>query len=207
MEWLLEIQARIFEPFYTTKAPGKGTGLGLSVVHGIIQQSGGRIEVDSAPGQGSAFNVYFPAIAEQVPAVATSLSNRREGLTGTETLLLVEDEDAVRTTSMMALQTWGYNVLAAASGEEASQILAQHADQVELLLTDVVMPGMSGRELADALRQEHPGLKVLFMSGYTSDAVLRHGILHGAANFLEKSFSPATLAEKVRYVLDRPEVG
>jgi PAS domain S-box-containing protein len=198
-----EIQSRIFEPFYTTKAPGKGTGLGLSVVHGIVQQSGGRIEVDSAPGRGSVFNVFFPAIAEDVPAAAASRSSRREELNGTETLLLVEDEDAVRTTSMMVLQTWGYNVLAAASGEEASQLLAEHAERVELLLTDVVMPGMSGRDLADALRQENPDLKVLFMSGYTSDAVLRHGILHGAANFLEKPFSPATLAKKVRDVLDR----
>lgn len=123
-----------------------------------------------------------------------------------ETLLLVEDEEAVRKSSQRVLQARGYTVLAAASGEEASRIAARHAGQIDLLLTDVVMPGMSGRELADALQGANPRLKVLFMSGYTPDTVLRHGVVHRATNFLEKPFSPVLLAEKVRSILDRPNV-
>jgi len=197
-----EIKARIFEPFYTTKGPGKGTGLGLAVVHGIVKQSGGHIEAYSEPGHGSTFKAYLPAIAEENSS-PKGPDKGRMAKGGTETVLLVEDEDAVRRISETALRSNGYQVLTAASGPEALRMAASYRGDIALLVTDVVMPGMSGRQLADALRSQYPKLPVLFMSGYTSDAVLRHGVLGGEENFLQKPFTLLSLANKVREVLDK----
>jgi PAS domain S-box-containing protein len=195
-----EVKARIFEPFFTTKGVGKGTGLGLAVVHGVVNQSGGHIEVESEPGKGTAFKLYFPA-------VDAGLSKREsdpleQSLTGAETILLVEDEENVRGLFSLALQARGYRVLAASNGIDAIKVAENHGQPIHLLLTDVVMPRMSGRELADALTSRFPGLRVLYMSGYTDDAVVRHGLVQEKVPFLQKPATPARLASKVRTVLD-----
>ncbi len=196
-------KARVFEPFFTTKGPGKGTGLGLSVVHGVVQQAGGRIEVDSEPGRGTTFRVYLPleenAVPRQKPAAVPVSSPG-----GTETLLLVEDEEAVRGLTRMTLEAGGYRVLEASHGAEALRLAERHAEPIHLLVTDVVMPGMSGRELADRLTASRPGLRVLYLSGYTDDAVVRNGVLEAGVAFLQKPFGVDALARKVREVLDRP---
>jgi CheY-like chemotaxis protein len=197
-----EVRARIFEPFFTTKGPGKGTGLGLAVVHGIVQQSGGFIEVESEPEQGATFRVYLPVIDEEAGPLSR-LVKKRSAKPGTETVLLVEDEEGVRQVAELALRTHGYTVLVAANAAEALHAVDEHRDAIAILVTDVVMPGVSGSQLADSLRGRYPKLKVLFMSGYTADAVLRHGILDGAENFLHKPFTPVSLANKVREILDK----
>lgn len=198
-----EIKARIFEPFFTTKGLGSGTGLGLAVVHGIIRQSGGEIEVFSEPGAGSTFKVYFPAVQSEAQA-ASDRNGSKESRRGSERVLLVEDEDAVRNIAELALRSHGYTVLAAACGKDALRIAEEHEGKFSLLLTDVVMPGMSGRQLSDTLRARHPALKVLFMSGYTTDAAVQYGILEGEANLLQKPFTPSVLAARVREVIDKP---
>ena len=193
-------RARIFEPFFTTKEPGRGTGLGLSTVDGIVKQSGGFIQVDSEPGVGTSFKIYLPSVDEpagQLPIVASSLR-----CTGTETILLVEDSPAVSGAARNILNRCGYVVLEAKSAVAALALAATHKGPIHLLLTDVVMPGMSGRELGDQFRAIRPEAKVLFMSGYTNDAVLRHGVLASGIAFLQKPFSPDALATKVRGVLD-----
>jgi two-component system, cell cycle sensor histidine kinase and response regulator CckA len=195
-----EVKARIFEPFFTTKGVGKGTGLGLGVVQGIVKQSGGNIEVYSEVGIGTTFKIYLPAVQEQLtPLPGPGLSSPA---VGTETILLVEDEDAVRELTVLVLQGSGYSVLKASSGKEALQLIEDRTDGIDLLLTDVVMPEMSGNQLAQAMRSIYPGLKVLFLSGYMDDAVFRHGILQDKVAFLQKPFTPASLAKRVRAVLD-----
>lgn len=196
-----EIKQRLFEPFFTTKAPGRGTGLGLPVVHGIVKQSGGHIEVESEPKRGSTFKIYFPRF------IATgSSSNLQRGDSnaprGTETILLVEDEAIVRALSRRVLQGCGYTVLEAGTGDEALRLFREHSGPIHLLLTDVVMPGTGGRDLAEVLAPLHPGIKVLYVSGYTDDAVLRHGVSREQINFLQKPFTPVTLATKIREVLE-----
>lgn len=196
-----ETQTHLFEPFFTTKGLGAGTGLGLATVYGIIKQSGGYIKVYSELGHGTTFKIYFPAIEEETEG-GTAPATATPG--GTETILLVEDEEAVRALARLMLQISGYHVLVAASGFEALQVAAAHRGQIDLLVTDVVMPGMSGRQVAEALRRSNPSLQVLFMSGYTDDAVVRHGVLEAETAFLQKPFTMHDLTCKIREVLDQP---
>jgi CheY-like chemotaxis protein len=195
--------ARIFEPFFTTKGAGKGTGLGLAMIYGFVKQSGGHIEVFSEAGRGTTFNVYLRRARETTPSGKPSPELLKIPK-GTETVLLVEDEGAVRTLSRMILQSSGYAVLEARDGQEGVWVAQQHAGAIHLLVTDLVMPRMSGRRLADLLVEARPGLRVLFLSGYTDEAVVRHGGLGASHAFLQKPFTPMSLARKVREVLDAP---
>jgi PAS domain S-box-containing protein len=195
-------RTRIFEPFFTTKGEGSGTGLGMAVVHGVVRQSGGEIEVYSELGKGTAFKAYFPVSKEALVAGKSS-SGVMNMPPGAETILLVEDEDAVRALARHILQSCGYTLLEAGNGEEAIRVAQGHKEPIHLVVSDVVMPLLGGRQLAEQLEAMRPGLKTLFLSGYTDDAVVRHGILQADTAFLQKPFSPAALAQKVRSVLDQ----
>jgi len=194
-------KARIFEPFFTTKEKGKGTGLGLATVYGIVKQSGGYIWAYSEPGQGATFKVYFPRVDE--PAAAPARPPRRPAhLRGTETILLVEDDELVRHSTRRMLEAHGYRLLVAASGAEALKLVEAHVEPIHLVVTDVVMPGMSGREVVDRLRARRPDLKTLYLSGYTDEAIVHHGIIEPGIPFLQKPFTLEALGRKVREVLD-----
>jgi two-component system cell cycle sensor histidine kinase/response regulator CckA len=195
-----ETQSRIFEPFFTTKELGKGTGLGLATVYGIVKQSGGQVEVRSRPGQGTTFTIYLPRVQQLRPAGGAGAADPGRG--GQETILLVEDEELVRRLARNILTSHGYSVLEAADGEEALRLAAAHPEPIHLLLTDVVMPRMGGRMLAERLLAERPGLRVVYMSGYTDDAVVRQGVEHQQTTFLEKPFLPAELTRRIREMLD-----
>ena len=195
-------RARVFEPFFTTKELGKGTGLGLATVYGVVKQAKGYVYLYSEPGRGTTFKVYLPRVEEEAEAVE-SRAPPSGSLSGTETLLLVEDEDAVRALTREILQMGGYTVLEAGNGAEALRLCERHGGPVHLLVTDVVMPEVGGRELADRLTALRPGLKVLYLSGYADDAVVRHGVLGSEVAFLQKPFSIDALARKVREVLNR----
>ena len=198
-----ETQSHIFEPFFTTKGQGMGTGLGLSMVYGIIKQSGGFITVNSEVGKGTAFKIYLPRV-EEAAASALQRDDSDYLPRGAETILLVEDEQAVRDLAARILRELGYTIIEASNGEEALLISAQRATgDIHLLLTDVVMPQMSGKLLTDMIKAERPGIKVLFSSGYTDNALVHHGALEPGTAFLQKPFSPSTLARKVREVLDK----
>ncbi len=194
-------KARMFEPFFTTKGPDKGTGLGLSTVYGIVKQSEGHIWVYSEPGQGTTFKIYLPRVAAGVAAQPLPIDAMGEAH-GTETILLVEDAVPVRRLTRKVLEQFGYTVLEAEGPEQAIDICRAHAEVIDLVLTDVVMPGMSGRELAARLNELRPGVKVVYMSGYTDDAVIHHGVLAQAVAYVQKPFTPAALARKVRATLD-----
>ena len=170
------VRSHIFEPFFTTKEVGKGTGLGLATVYGIVEQSGGRIEVQSEPDRGSTFTVYLPRDSKPTPASKPHPGAPRSR-PGAETVLLVEDEETVRTLTRMVLEKQGYTVVAAGSGAEALRLAEQHSGPIHLLISDVVMPGMSGPQVAEGLALLRPGAAVLYISGYTDEAVTRHGML------------------------------
>jgi CheY-like chemotaxis protein len=201
-----EVQAHIFEPFFTTKEQGKGTGLGMATAYGIVKQSGGYIEVDSEPGRGTAIKIYLPRVAGAPETVERGLTAGLP-LKGTETILLVEDEEAVRELARDILQRHGYTVLEAGNGGEALLACERHQGPIPFLLTDVVMPQMSGPQLAERLLPLHPEMKVLYMSGYTDDAVIRHGVMDAGIAFIQKPFTPATLTRAVREMLDMPRRG
>ncbi len=196
-------QARIFEPFFTTKGPGKGTGLGLAMVYGIVKQSGGSIRVESEPGEGTTFELFFPRDASP-RTVDLRAAGAVDPAGGKETILLVEDEEGVRAVTRRILVAAGYSVLAAASGSEALQLWAAHKDDVRLLLTDVVMPGMNGRELRDRLVALSPRLRVLYMSGYTDDAIVHRGVLEPGIHFIGKPFGAEALLAKVHGAIHEP---
>jgi CheY-like chemotaxis protein len=194
-----ETQAQIFEPFFTTKR--KGSGLGLSTVFGIVRQSGGQIGVDSAPGVGTTFKVFLP---KSTGTTELRPSDRPISVSGggTETILLVEDDEQVRVVASGILRRSGYRVLEAPNGGEALLLCERHEGTIHLLLTDVVLPRMSGRELSERLAALRSSMKVLFVSGYTDDSVMRHGISDSGVAYLQKPFTPATLTKKVRELLD-----
>ena len=192
---------RAFEPFFTTKPKGKGTGLGLATVYGIVRQSGGQVEVESAPGTGTTFRVYLPRVveaADQPVGGAVAAPTR-----GAETVLVVEDDEHVRLLARKVLEQAGYRVLVASGGPEALAAAESFEGPIDLVMTDVVMPEMSGRALTRRLTQRHPGLKVLYMSGYSDEDIAQHGVFEAGIPFIKKPFSPAVLTQKLREVLDQ----
>jgi CheY-like chemotaxis protein len=202
-----ETQAHIFEPFFTTKEKGKGTGLGLATVYGVVKQSGGYIWVYSEPGRGTTFKIYLPRIEQEAAAASHDQPVGREAISrGTGVVLLVEDEKGVRELTREYLEASGYTVLEAEDGQSALTLATGYLGNIDLLLSDVVMPGISGRELAERLSRLRPGIKTLYMSGYTDRAIVHHGILQSDTILLQKPFSMAKLAAKVRDILTEPQL-
>ena len=195
-------RARVFDPFFTTKPPGQGTGLGLSTVYGIVAQSGGHVGVYSELGRGATFKVYFPSVTES--AADEVAEPEAPVVRGHETVLLVEDEAMLRRAAREILELQGYQVLCAADGHEAAQAAGRHPGPIHLLLTDVVMPEMSGPAVAARLATSRPDMKVLYMSGYTDNAIVQHGILEPGIEYIQKPLVPDVLARRIREVLDGP---
>jgi nitrogen-specific signal transduction histidine kinase/ActR/RegA family two-component response regulator len=198
-----DTQARIFEPFFTTKPQGKGTGLGLATVFGIVQQSGGHIAVVSAVGQGTSFTIYLPQATQPLDESTPFWLPAHSALRGAETILVVEDDPGVRGATRRFLEGYGYTVLEASHGQEALRIFQAHHEPIDLLIADVVMPGMSGRELGERVASLRPALPVLYVSGYTDSAIIRHGLAEATITLLQKPFTAEALAHKVRELLDR----
>jgi two-component system cell cycle sensor histidine kinase/response regulator CckA len=201
-----DVVSEIFQPFFTTKPAGEGTGLGLSTVYGIVKQSGGDIWVYSEPGHGTTFKIYLPRLVDGGADAGELLIMPAEVPRGTETLLLVEDDPALRLLSERILRSYGYHVLVAPNGAAALVLAAQHRGPIHLVATDVVMPGMNGRSLVERLSEVRSDFRVLYMSGYTDDEVMRRGVVDRSSAFLEKPFTPEQLARKVREVLMRRAV-
>jgi two-component system cell cycle sensor histidine kinase/response regulator CckA len=197
-----QTQARIFEPFFTTKEKGKGTGLGLPMVYGIVKQSGGNIWVYSEPGRGTTFKIHLPRDPSTTAVTTPRSAPAPTRTVGTETILVVEDEEALLRVAKRGLGQAGYTVLTASDGEEALRIAAAHPGTIHLLATDVIMPRMGGKALATELSKARPGLKVLYMSGYTDDTILHHGVLEPGTHFLAKPITSVDLVRKVREALD-----
>jgi nitrogen-specific signal transduction histidine kinase/CheY-like chemotaxis protein len=196
-----EVKDRVFEPFFTTKEKGKGTGLGLSTVYGIVKQSGGNIWIYSEPGEGTTLKIYLPQVDEPLAELKEEVVG--EVPRGNETVLIVEDEEVVRKLAIRVLKRQGYKILEAPDGGKAFLLCEVFKDSIHLILTDVVMPGMSGHKLVGRLKEIHPEMKVLYMSGYTDNAILHHGVLEPGTNFIQKPFTVDGLARKVREVLDK----
>jgi CheY-like chemotaxis protein len=197
------VQQRIFEPFFTTKPVGQGTGLGLSTVYGIVKQSGGYIWVYSEPGEGSVFKVYLPEARIPAESEEPAVECATAPTGGSETILVIEDEDIVRTLACRGLRDHGYNVVEARNGAQGLRYIREHPSIVHLVISDVVMPEMGGRELGHSLALVDPDLPILYMSGYTGEDVVQRGLLAAGAPFQQKPFTPATLASKVRSMLDQ----
>jgi CheY-like chemotaxis protein len=196
-----EVKAHIFEPFFTTKEQGRGTGLGLATVDGIVKQAGGHVRVRSEPGRGTTFEVYFPRTpgdADPSPRPVPPEVTR-----GTERVLVVEDDPQVRVVVVRALEAGGYDVLSAAHPQEALELPEEESNRLQLLITDVVMPGLDGHTLADALCRKHPQLRVLYVSGYTQDVIAERGVLSPGIELLAKPFTGPALLARVRSILDR----
>lgn len=193
--------SHVFEPFFTTKEAGRGTGLGLSMVYGVVKQSGGHVTVYSEAGIGTTFKIYLPRV-EDAPEEDRAPSDHATPLGGAETILVVEDEEAVRRLTCRTLEAHGYRVIPAADAHDALLLCERYAGQIDLMVTDVVMPELSGRAVARRAAVLQPRMKVLFMSGYTDDAIVQHGVLDAGTAFLQKPFTPRSLAAKVREVLD-----
>jgi len=200
-----ETASHVFEPFFTTKARGKGTGLGLYTVYGIIRQCGCDVLVYSEPGQGATFKIYLPR-ADREAGGGEVVAERTEAPAGGETVLVIEDEENVRATTVMILEDFDYHVLEAGNGEEAIEIFKEKGDSIDMLITDVVMPGINGKELAKRLLKIRPELKILYVSGYTDNVIAHHGVLESGANFLQKPFTMNSLNQKVREILDEGKV-
>jgi CheY-like chemotaxis protein len=200
-----ETLAKIFEPFFTTKEPGKGTGLGLAMVYGIVKQAGGYVWADSEPGRGTTFEIYLPRVDE--PVVTQETRETPMPADGWETILLVEDEEALRSIAREILEEHGHRVIEAGGATEALEVASRHPEPIHLLLTDVVMPGRNGRELADSLAAERPDLRVLYMSGYTDDVIAHSGVLESGRHLLEKPFTAQALLQRVRAVLGERGAG
>ncbi len=199
-----EVVARVFEPFFTTKPTGQGTGLGLAVCHGIVRQAGGHIQVRSEPGRGTTVEIVLPHVNEPVPSAAP-LPPKLSAPRGSETLLVVEDDASILALISQSLSRLGYRVLSASDGVAALEMYGDRTETIHLLVTDVVMPRMSGSELAERMVAQRPGLKVLYASGYTEDAITHHGVLDPHVQFVQKPYTPASLAARIRHVLDGPE--
>jgi two-component system, cell cycle sensor histidine kinase and response regulator CckA len=202
-----EVRERIFEPFFTTKPIGQGTGLGLSTVYGIVKQSGGYIWVYSEPGQGSVFKVYLPEARIPLESAEPAIHCATTPTAGSETILVIEDEDIVRTLACRGLKDHGYSVVEARNGAQGLRYIREHPGVIQLVISDVVMPEMGGRELGHTLASLDPDLPILYMSGYTGEDVVQRGLLPAGAPFQQKPFTPATLASKVRSMLDHQPRG
>jgi CheY-like chemotaxis protein len=201
-----EVQSRVFEPFFTTKPTGEGTGLGLAMCHGIVKQAGGNISFLSAPGQGSTFRVYLPRVIGPQAPLPISIwtpAARTPASAGNETVLLVEDEETILRVAREALTALGYRVITASDGVRALELVKRTLEPIDLVITDVVMPQMGGRELVTRLLALQPGLRILFSSGYSENAISADGILDEGINFLQKPYTPTMLARRVREALDR----
>jgi CheY-like chemotaxis protein len=195
-----ELKDKIFEPFFTTKGPGKGTGLGLSTVYGIVKQHNGYIHAYSEPDHGTCFKIYLPRVNEDIDELDIKQAMSLTG--GTETILIVDDDESIRSLIIDSLQPLGYNIIPASVGAEALEIIRMNEQKIDLVLSDIIMPGMNGKQLLDTILQEHPETKAILMSGYTDNVIAHHGVLQSNYTLINKPLLPIELATRIRAVLD-----